>query len=102
MPETNWESRKQQQPVRSRWRLRRLRPFAIGGALHLLAAIVAPGGLLIIAVAVASLLFLALLGAAGARIGGAPILKAAIRVTFWGAVAMAVTAGVGALFGAHV
>jgi len=49
--------------------------------------------------AVASLLFLALLGAVGARAGGAPVLTATARVTFWGALAMAVTAGIGALFG---
>jgi VIT1/CCC1 family predicted Fe2+/Mn2+ transporter len=49
-----------------------------------------------------SLLFLALLGAIGAKAGGAPVLRAVARVTFWGAVAMAVTAAVGALFGAVV
>ena len=76
--------------------------FAVGGALPLLAAIVFPSNMAIVAVALASLLFLAILGAVGARTGGAPMLKAAIRVTFWGAVAMAVTAVVGVLFGAHV
>jgi VIT1/CCC1 family predicted Fe2+/Mn2+ transporter len=47
-----------------------------------------------------SIVFLALLGAFGAHAGGAPVTKAAVRVTFWGALAMALTAGVGALFGA--
>ena len=51
------------------------------------------------AVSIASLLFLALLGVVGAKTGGANMLKAAIRVTFWGALAMAVTAGIGAVFG---
>lgn len=49
-----------------------------------------------------SLLFLAVLGAVGAKAGGAPILRAVIRVTFWGTIAMAVTALVGKLFGAVV
>jgi len=49
-----------------------------------------------------SLLFLVVLGAVGARAGGANMMKAAIRVAFWGALAMAVTAGIGAVFGAHV
>jgi vacuolar iron transporter family protein len=53
-------------------------------------------------VAGSSLLFLALLGAIGAKIGGAPVPRAAARVTFWGALAMALTAAVGALFGTHV
>ncbi|MEO8882586.1 MAG: VIT family protein [Devosia sp.] len=76
--------------------------FAVGGALPLLAAIVSPSGFVIAAVATACLVFLAVLGAVGARMGGAPMLKAAVRVTFWGAVAMAVTATVGAVFGAQV
>jgi VIT1/CCC1 family predicted Fe2+/Mn2+ transporter len=54
------------------------------------------------AVSGASLLFLALLGAVGARAGRAPIWKATVRVTFWGALAMAVTAMIGRLFGAVV
>ncbi|MDB5471908.1 MAG: hypothetical protein JWR84_3468 [Caulobacter sp.] len=73
--------------------------FATGAALPLLLAVVAPLGVLVPAVSVASLLFLALLGGIGARTGGAPLLKPILRVTFWGAVAMALTAGVGALFG---
>jgi VIT1/CCC1 family predicted Fe2+/Mn2+ transporter len=53
----------------------------------------------VIAVAIATLLFLVLLGALGAWLGGAPILKPALRVGFWGALAMAVTAGIGTLVG---
>jgi VIT1/CCC1 family predicted Fe2+/Mn2+ transporter len=56
--------------------------------------------MLIAAVAVGSLLFLACLGAVGAEAGGAGRLKASVRVTFWGALAMAVTTGIGAVFGA--
>jgi len=73
--------------------------FATGAALPLAAAIVVPAGMIVVAVSVASLLFLALLGGVGARAGGAPIVKAVVRVTFWGAIAMALTAGVGAVFG---
>ncbi|MNC82497.1 hypothetical protein D3C76_1865930 [compost metagenome] len=51
------------------------------------------------AVSASSLVFLALLGALAARAGGAPVMTAAVRVTFWGALAMGLTAGVGALFG---
>ena len=54
------------------------------------------------AVSGSSLLFLALLGAVSAKAGGAPVITAASRVTFWGALAMALTAGVGALFGVAV
>ena len=71
-------------------------------ALPLLMVLVAPRGLLVPIVAAASLLFLALLGAIGAKAGGAGLGKATLRVTFWGAFAMAATAGVGALFGATV
>jgi VIT1/CCC1 family predicted Fe2+/Mn2+ transporter len=73
--------------------------FAVGAALPLLVTVFAPAAALIFVVAGASLIFLAALGATAARIGGARILIGAIRVTFWGAVAMAVTAGVGWLFG---
>ena len=62
----------------------------------------APEATLLIAVPVASLLFLALLGALAARAGGAPMTPGAIRVAFWGALAMGITAGVGALFGTVV
>ncbi len=73
--------------------------FTIGAALPLVVAWVAPANLLILLVAVFSLVFLALLGAIAARVGGASITIGAIRVTFWGALAMALTAGVGRLFG---
>jgi VIT1/CCC1 family predicted Fe2+/Mn2+ transporter len=74
--------------------------FAVGAALPLAAVTVAPQTLLIPIVAVASLLFLAALGAWAAYAGGASVIKGATRVTFWGALAMAVTAGAGVLFGA--
>lgn len=73
--------------------------FTIGAALPLLVAWAMPGQFLIHAVAVMSLCFLAVLGALAARAGGAPILKGAARVTFWGALAMALTALVGSFFG---
>ena len=73
--------------------------FAAGAALPLLTAVLIPPSLLVAGVSAASLLFLALLGAVGAGAGGAPMVKAVVRVTFWGAVAMALTAGVGAAFG---
>jgi VIT1/CCC1 family predicted Fe2+/Mn2+ transporter len=76
--------------------------FSVGAAMPLLMVVVAPTGVLIPAVFVASLGFLALLGAIGARAGGANILRATIRVTFWGALAMALTAGIGKLFGTVV
>jgi VIT1/CCC1 family predicted Fe2+/Mn2+ transporter len=76
--------------------------FAVGAALPLAVALIAPIPAAIAAVSVSSLIFLALLGVVGAKTGGADMLKAAVRVTFWGALAMAVTAGIGALFGAHV
>ena len=73
--------------------------FAIGAALPLLVVVFSPESALIWAVSGSSLIFLALLGSLAARAGGAPVLRAAARVTFWGALAMALTAGVGALFG---
>jgi VIT1/CCC1 family predicted Fe2+/Mn2+ transporter len=73
--------------------------FTVGAALPLLMVVVTPARFLVVAVSVASLLFLALLGAIGARTGGADDVKATARVTFWGALAMALTAGVGAVFG---
>jgi vacuolar iron transporter family protein len=76
--------------------------FATGAALPLLAALIAPRELVAPAVAAAALAFLALLGAVGARAGGANMLKAVWRVAFWGALAMAVTAGIGRMFGAVV
>jgi VIT1/CCC1 family predicted Fe2+/Mn2+ transporter len=73
--------------------------FALGAALPLAIALLFPASALLPAVSGGSLLFLALLGTLGARAGGAPVVTAALRVTFWGALAMALTAGVGALFG---
>ncbi|MCL4747382.1 MAG: VIT family protein [Burkholderiaceae bacterium] len=73
--------------------------FATGAALPLLVVLSFPANQLKWAVAGSSLLFLALLGSLAARAGGASVLTAAVRVTFWGALAMALTAGVGALFG---
>lgn len=76
--------------------------FAIGAAMPLLPVIIAPGTSLIPIVAAASLLFLAILGGLAAFTGGASPVRGAVRVTFWGALAMALTAGVGALFGTVV
>lgn len=73
--------------------------FSVGAILPLAVVMLSPLPTLIAAVAIASLFFLAALGAAGARAGGASLLKPVLRVTFWGALAMAATAGVGALFG---
>ncbi|PZQ64692.1 MAG: hypothetical protein DI570_04490 [Phenylobacterium zucineum] len=73
--------------------------FSVGAALPLAAALAAPQGQIVPLVAGASILFLAILGAIGGRAGGAGILKPVARVTFWGALALAATAGVGALFG---
>jgi VIT1/CCC1 family predicted Fe2+/Mn2+ transporter len=73
--------------------------FAVGAALPLLTAVLAPQAWTIPATAIASLIFLAGLGGASARIGGADIVKATVRVTFWGAVAMGVTAAIGTVFG---
>ena len=74
--------------------------FAVGAALPLLVVALAPEPSLIFWVAGLSLGFLALLGVVAARAGGADLLTGAVRVTFWGALAMAITAGAGALFGA--
>lgn len=74
--------------------------FAVGGALPLLVTVLAPESILIPLIAGTSLLFLTILGALAARAGGAAVLAGALRVAFWGALAMGVTAGVGALFGA--
>jgi VIT1/CCC1 family predicted Fe2+/Mn2+ transporter len=73
--------------------------FAVGAALPLLVAVFAPTAILIPLVSGTSLAFLALLGGLAARAGGAGVMIGALRVTFWGALAMGVTAGVGALFG---
>ena len=76
--------------------------FFAGAALPLLVVLLVPVGSLILAVSIASLVFLALLGAVAAKTGGASMVKGALRVTFWGALALAVTAGIGALFGTVV
>ena len=76
--------------------------FAVGAALPIGVVLIATPAQLILWVALASLAFLAGLGATSAQVGGAPVGKGAWRVAFWGAIAMAVTAGAGALFGAVV
>jgi VIT1/CCC1 family predicted Fe2+/Mn2+ transporter len=76
--------------------------FAVGAALPLLVAVVAPADRLMWMVSASSLLFLAVLGAISAQTGGAPLLRGTARVTFWGALAMALTAGVGTFFGAVI
>jgi len=76
--------------------------FSMGAAMPLLMVVVSPGDKLVPIVSIASLVFLALLGAIGAKTGGANVLKATARVTFWGALAMALTAGIGALVGTAV
>ena len=76
--------------------------FSLGAAMPLLMVLVSPIGALVLIVFIASLGFLALLGAIGAIAGGANILRAMGRVTFWGALAMAITAGIGKLFGTVV
>jgi len=73
--------------------------FAVGAALPLLIVVLFPVSALMWAVSGSSLLFLALLGSVAARAGGASVVTSAARVTFWGALAMAITAGIGALFG---
>ena len=73
--------------------------FTVGAALPLMVAWAMPGSRQIIAIALSSLAFLAFLGALAARAGGANLLVGAARVTFWGALAMALTAGVGRFFG---
>jgi VIT1/CCC1 family predicted Fe2+/Mn2+ transporter len=73
--------------------------FASGAALPLLVAAIAPAANLIPFIAGTSMVFLAILGGLAARAGGAGVLAGATRVTVWGALAMAITAGIGALFG---
>lgn len=73
--------------------------FSAGAALPLLIVLLVPVSALMWSVSGSSLLFLTLLGSLAARVGGASVITAAVRVTIWGALAMAVTAGVGALFG---
>ncbi|HET6417312.1 MAG TPA: VIT1/CCC1 transporter family protein, partial [Polyangiales bacterium] len=73
--------------------------FAVGAAAPLLTAFMSPTERIPMVVSFTSLGFLALLGGVSARTGGAPVGRAVARVTFWGALAMAATAGIGALFG---
>ena len=76
--------------------------FTVGALLPLLLVLIVPTSGLVWVVSGSSLCFLALLGALAARAGGSPVWKSVARVTFWGALAMALTAGVGALFGAKL
>ena len=76
--------------------------FTVGAALPLIAAALVPGSANAVVVTVVTLVVLAILGALGARTGGAPLLKGTLRVLIWGALAMAFTAAVGALFGTVV
>lgn len=73
--------------------------FAAGAALPLLMVVLLPHASLMWGLPASALAFLALLGVLAARTGGAPVLRSTLRVAFWGALAMALTAGVGALFG---
>jgi VIT1/CCC1 family predicted Fe2+/Mn2+ transporter len=76
--------------------------FAVGAAMPLAMVLLMPRPILVAGVSFASLAFLALLGAIGAQAGGANVGRATLRVTFWGALAMALTAGIGAIFGTVV
>lgn len=76
--------------------------FSVGAGLPLLMVFISPRTAVIPIVSAASLCFLALLGIIGAKAGGANVLRATARVTFWGALAMALTAGIGKLFGTVV
>ena len=73
--------------------------FSVGAALPLIVVLLVPLSAIMWTVSASALVFLALLGALAARAGGASVITAAARVTFWGALAMALTAGVGAFFG---
>ena len=74
----------------------------LGAAMPLLAVLASPPDIIIPIVTAASLAFLALLGAVGATAGGANVIRATARVTFWGALAIALTAGIGAMVGAKI
>ena len=76
--------------------------FSVGAALPLFVAIISPLANMILFVSMAALGFLALLGAVGAKVGGANVGRATLRVAFWGALAMAITAGIGRLVGISV
>lgn len=73
--------------------------FSVGAAAPLVLLVMSPTTLLLPIVAIGSLIFLALLGMIGAKAGGAKLIKPMIRVTFWGALAMVITTGIGAIFG---
>ncbi len=76
--------------------------FALGAVPPLVIAALAPLNIVVVCVAVTSLVVLAVLGAFGAKAGGAPVMASVLRVTFWGALAMLVTAGIGRLFGTTI
>lgn len=76
--------------------------FVSGAAVPLLAVVLTPQQWVMQGVVISSLLFLIVLGAMSAKAGGAPVLKSVVRVTFWGSLAMAVTSGIGAIFGVVV
>jgi VIT1/CCC1 family predicted Fe2+/Mn2+ transporter len=76
--------------------------FAVGAFMPLLTVLLVPESSLVVAVSVTSLVFLAILGVVSAWVGGAPVMKSALRVTFWGALALVLTALVGSLFGTTV
>jgi VIT1/CCC1 family predicted Fe2+/Mn2+ transporter len=76
--------------------------FSVGAAMPLAMVLISPAAWLAETVSIASLLFLAVLGAIGAKAGGANVPRATVRVTFWGAAAMALTAGIGAVVGTAV
>jgi vacuolar iron transporter family protein len=76
--------------------------FSVGAAFPLAMVPIFAGGNLTWPVSIAATVFLSALGAAGAHLGGAPILKGVLRVTFWGAFAMAATAAIGSLFGTNI
>ena len=76
--------------------------FTLGAAAPLAVSVIAPPSHVVVAIGFTALVVLAILGGVGARVGGAPILRAVVRVVFWGAVAMLITAGVGHLFGTKI
>jgi len=76
--------------------------FSVGASLPLLAALVSPASLVVPLVAGTSLVVLTALGAISAKAGGAPVIRATLRVVFWGALAMVITAGIGKLVGTVV
>jgi VIT1/CCC1 family predicted Fe2+/Mn2+ transporter len=73
--------------------------FAVGAVMPLLVVLAAPQSTLVPIVFATSVVFLAVLGVVSARLGGAPVLRATLRITFWGVLAMVLTAAVGSLFG---